>query len=336
MEPRIIADERARALAGAAWGANLDADDAVAEVLRAEVTARGSCRRSATLAHVQRMLAAFIEISPERVADICQTLVQQGDFSLASGGVLHATPLRAVEIEAGGWRIISSLPLRYLQARLPATLLCTGTQRQLVFPTSDETDVSAAVDALRGVKMSASTWAGLELAPKADDSWLAALEEQLKWLAEPAGNLDHDGKLDWQALYISEEGTRWRRDGQAPAKLWRARTVGGYWVFAWTGSEEAPSAVPFIRLSQDDANRTVFALARSVDQALQLSVTPDGDKSIIGIRDWLPRAEYRYLSTMAQPLSRESHMDRWALPTEKEEEVLSILVERLGLERGEP
>ena len=67
-----------------------------------------------------------------------------------------------------------------------------------------------------------------------------------------------------------------------------------------------------------------------------MGVVHDADAAILSIRDWLPRAEYRYLSTMAQPLSRESYMNRWSLPVENEEEVLATLAERLGIEKGEP
>ena len=334
MQLRTMTDVRTRALAGDCWGGNLAADDAIAEVLRAEVTAHGRCRRAATISRALQTLNALVQISKERVSDVCTALEQQGDFSLASGGVLHATPLRAVEIETGVWHIVTSLPLRHLKRHLPGSIQSTGTRRQLVFFEADLEAALAAVKGLGGVRMAASTWAGLELTPRADASWLKGLDEQLKWLPKAAGSLEHDGKLDWQALRVNTEGTRWRRAAEAPAKLWRARTPWGYLAWAWTGTEGPPSAEPFVSLSSDDANRTVFALARAVEQPLYVSVVQDADASILSIRDWLPRAEYRYLSTMAQPLSRESYMNRWSLPVEKEEEVLATLAERLGLERG--
>jgi hypothetical protein len=335
MQLRTMTDVRTKALAGDSWGGNLAADAAIAEVLRAEVTAHGRCRRAATISRVLQTLSALVEISKERVANVCETLQQQGDVSLASGGVLHATPLRAVEVETGVWHIVSSLPLRHLKKHLPGSIQSTGTRRQFVFMEADLKDALAAVEGLGGVKMAASTWAGLERAPIADASWLENLEEQLKWLPKAPGSLERDGKFDWQALRINAEGTRWRRDAEAPAKLWRARSPWGYWAWAWTGSEGSPSAEPFVSLSSDDANRTVFALARAVKQPLYVGVVHDVDASILSIRDWLPKAEYRYLSTMAQPLSRESHMNCWSLPVDKEEEVLATLAKHLGLEKRE-
>ena len=336
MQLKTMSDVRTKALAAELWGNNLAADEALAEVLRSEVTARRQCQRASTISRAISTLAPLVEVSKDRLSSVCETLEAQGDFSLAAGGVLHSTPLRAVELESGVWRIVSSLPTRHLHQRLPGSFQSTGVRRQLVFFAADGKNAEQALKTLGGVKLSAEAWAGLELAPVANQGWLAGLDERLKWLPEAAGSLERDGELEWQALSLNSDGLRWRRRPEAPAKIWKARTGWGYWLHAWTGCDKPPSTAVHVTLSADDANRTVFALARTLRQPIQVQVVDDADMVVIGIREWLPRAEYRYLSTVASLLSRESYMNRWAIPLKRAEEVLSTLNSRLGVVREEP
>jgi len=238
-----------------------------------------------------------------------------------------------VEIETGLWRVVSSVPTRHLRRWFPGTLQCAGAQRQLAFYDSDASPAAAALELRDGVKLPAEIWAGLDRVPKADQQWLDALGERLKWLPWEAGALERDGALDWHGLSMSAEGVRWRRESEHPAKLWRARTRWGYWTWAWTGGEAAPRLAQFVRLTTDDANRAVFALARTLGHPVRVQIADDADAVVLAIQPWLPRAEYRYLSTKGMPLKRESYSNRWSLPRGRADEVLATLADRLGIER---
>lgn len=336
MQLRVMSDARVRETTEDRWGADLTADDALAEVLRAEVTARGQCRRASAITRVVRAVASAVEVSKERVAEVCDSLERDGDFSVAPGGVLHATPLRLVEVQSELLRVVSSLPARHLRQRLPGSMRSAGVLRHLVVGETDASAVATALEAYGGVRLSAAEWAGLELAPHADDAWLDGLDERLKWLAQAPGSSERAGELDWRSLSVEAGAVRWRRESGGPSKLWRARSTWGYWMWAWSGSDAAPSATESVPLTTDEANRTVFAMARSIRQPVGISVAREDDHVIIGLGPWLPRAEYRYLSTMATPLPREDYMNRWSVPLGRETDVLETLGARLGIKTESP
>ena len=68
------------------WG-DTSRPEVVADLVRAEVTARGSCTRWATVQRIAR--AASVE--PAIVDEICRQLEAEGDFSTASGGRVKGT-----------------------------------------------------------------------------------------------------------------------------------------------------------------------------------------------------------------------------------------------------
>src|ERR1017187_3055154 len=91
-----------RAIVVGAVGVSSD-DETIAELLRAEVTARGHCTRSVAVRRAVHCLTAAAEVVPEAVSDVCSQLERAGDFQEAAGGVLFATPLRAIELGDGEW-----------------------------------------------------------------------------------------------------------------------------------------------------------------------------------------------------------------------------------------
>ncbi len=178
--------------------------------------------------------------------------------------------------------------------------------------------------------LSADDWAGLMRTPTADDAWLRNLTNRIRWHAEGSGSLERDGALDWSTLFLSDDGPRWRRRSDAPSQLWRARSPYGRWLFAWTASHQTPAVVDFISLSDDDAARTVFALAREQEHPVQARVEQHGEECRLFLREWLPRAEYRFLSVLGTC----EFVDRvavWTFAATRLEHVFSTLTERLGL-----
>ena len=328
MELRIPNSRDYRARLG-----DLATDTALADLLRSEVTARGSCTRAAAASRLLRALSGLV---PEdslrtRLANLCRTLEADGDFSVSTGGVLHISPVRAVVLDEATHRIVSSLPTRVLGLELPGTLEIEGVRRTHHMPSGRVGELELALEALGGVVLSVESWAGLQRSPHADGAWMSNLAQRLQWHAEAQGSLERDGALDWATLELSDDGPRWRRRSEAPSRLWRARSVHGRWLFAWTASEQTPAGTDFISLSDDDAARTVFALARAQERPVQARLDHHGEERRLFIREWLPRAEYRFLSALGAC----EFVDRvavWTFAAAREVRVLSTLEERLGLQ----
>ena len=321
---------------GSAYRAHLDdltTDAALADLLRSEVTARGSCTRAAAVGRLERALAGLLpeDALRTRLADLCRTLEADGDFSVAKGGVLHVSPVRAVVLEPKVHRIVSSLPTRVLGPQFPGTLEVDGVRREHHLASEHVGQLELALDSLGGVVLSVEAWAGLERSPHADDAWMSNLAQRLLWHPEAAGSLERDGALDWATLELSEGGPRWRLRSDAPTRLWRARSAHGRWLFVWTAVEQTPAGADFISLSDDDAARSVFALARARAVPVQARMEHEGEERRLFISEWLPRAEYRFLSTLGSC----AFVDRvavWTFAATRQPRVLSMLEERLGLQ----
>ena len=113
----------------ASLGTDPATDEGLAASLRAEVHARGNATRTVTLERVRRRLTAALDVDPERLGRQCDALVREGDLILAPGGVLWATPLRAVPLASGAARLFSSLPVSALNEVLGRPVLLRGAVR---------------------------------------------------------------------------------------------------------------------------------------------------------------------------------------------------------------
>ncbi|MCB9759434.1 MAG: hypothetical protein H6739_06310 [Alphaproteobacteria bacterium] len=327
MELRIPNDSEYREYLG-----DLSNDATLADLLRAEVTARGSCTRAAAVGRLQRALAGLV---PEdtlrgRLSDLCRTLEADGDFSVSKGGFLHVSPVRAVVLDQTTHRVVSSLPTRVLGPQLPGSLQVEGTCRTHHLAPDRTDDLTLALEALGGVALTVDAWAGLERGPPADAAWMDNLAQRLQWHAESQGSLERDGALDWATLEFTDEGPRWRRRSDAPTRLWRARSPNGRWLFAWSASDQTPAGSDFVSLSDDDAARTVFAVARTEERPVQARIEHHGEERRLFIREWLPRAEYRFLAALGacEFIDRETV---WSFVATRQEQVVSMLSERLGV-----
>jgi hypothetical protein len=327
MKLTIHSREELAALAEARWG-HLDGDEALAELLRAELTARSSYPRWGVLRRVATAASAFTSDDLEsRLRAVCTALEAEGDFS-RSNGLLHVAPVRGVELQPGMLRIIASLPTHRLGPRLPGELMALGVRRTLRFEPDLRDTVVAAVGALGGVVISPQAWAGLESSPVADAQWLASLEDRLEWQPQSAGR--RDGPRDWFALVLHEAGPRWTRAREPGVRLWRARNQLGYWEWAWSREGHSPASDSFVGLSVDDARRTVFAMARQAQRPIVAKLVRAGELAHMRLREWLPWSEYRYLAMLAS-WSRIDGVHTWSIPAARVDEVLDTLAHRLGL-----
>lgn len=328
MKLTVVSQEQVAARSSARWG-DLHHDENLLDLIRAEVTARGSCPRWTALRQLVQALGDEANQNRDRLRELCDVLEYEGDLTSSSGGVLHVTPVRAIQIQEGTHRIVCSLPSLRLRAHLPGEFEIDGVRRLHRFDSTAEAE--GAVQALGGVVLSPQAWAGLDLAPIADRSWLDGLEQRLEWRSEAAGSLERDGALEWHCLALADDGPRWRRKPDMPSRLWRARTSYGRWIWAWATEGGPPSSKAFITLFADEANRTLFALARDADRNVSASMVRDASFAHLRLREWLPRAEYRYLSSLATA-SRIENYQQWSIPLSCVDDVLTTLSRRLGLD----
>jgi hypothetical protein len=299
-----------------------DSFEALCDLVRAEVHARMHAPRAVTLSRVARLLAPAALIDEERLDELCDALEREGDLVLAPGGILYATPTRAVTLGKIA-RVFSSLPTRALAAALGREISTTGATRAVA-----STDgLSEAVAKVRGVMVTPEAWAGLDRTPRADAAFLAKLDQRLEWEALNAGALEKDGALEWRTWQAAGEGAQWRRRNEG--RLWWARTRFGGHHRAWTANE-SPSRRPFVELSADEADRARFALSREVAGASLLRVERTSERATIQAPGWLPRPEYRWLSLHVAP-APESNGMRWEVAADDETQITKLLSERLGL-----
>jgi hypothetical protein len=315
------------------WG-DLQRDETLFDLIRAEVTARSSCARWTVLQRLEHAVGGEAEHCRARLRELCDVLEYEGDVSASSGGVLHISPLRAIRLDSSSHRLICSLPCHRLRPLLPGDLVVEGVRRIHRFAPSAVAEAESAVQSVGGVVLSPEAWAGLDLAPIAGPVWLSGLDQRLQWEPESGGSLERDGALDWQCLVLSDDGPRWRRRADEPSRLWRARTSFARWVWAWTEPGQTPPSAAFVSLMADEASRTLFAVAREVERPVPASVVRDDASAHLRLREWLPRAEYRYLASLAAPVRAEKHQ-QWSIPLSRADDVLDTLCRRLGLDLKE-
>lgn len=304
----------------------------VAELLRAEVTSRGSCARWIAVRRVVALLAPVVALAPELVDEVCDDLERAGDLELAPGAELFATPVRAVALATSEWRVVTSVPLAWLQSKLPGAWTCHGIARLCRVAYGDAPAWHEKVVSAGGVVVSPDVWAGFDRVPRAGGDWLGDLDARLQWHPEAAGSLEATGPFEWAGFSTGEDRAMWRNAETATdARLWRARNRWGYWKYAWTAGGP-PSSRVFLSLTSDEGARSVFSVAVATGRPVPARVENLGDESVIGVTQWLPRAEFRYLSIMGTALRREGSAARWTIPQHRANEVLARLRDRLGVE----
>ena len=307
-------------------GVEPTSDEALADLLRTGVHARGQTPRALALGRVSRLLRPVVDVDEERLATACDSLVREGDLICAPGAVLAATPLRAVPLASRVARLYSSLPNTTLAALLGVPSENRGATRTVVW----EDGLSASVEKAGGRVLSPEAWAGLDHVPPADDALLSRLDERLAWESETAGSLEGDGLLDWLGWVPDGQPPAWRREAGG-SRLWWARTAYRGHRRAWAAGNGSPAECSFISLTADEADRTRFALLRLAGASPPVFIERSEGHSILEVPAWLPRPEYRWLSLQAEMIDDSSQGARWRLPPDEESLVAALLSKRLGL-----
>lgn len=325
MTPTLLDPTAARERLHQTLGAASETDEGLCALIRAEVHARGQAPRSGTIDRVARLVRPLVEVDVDRLGTLCDSLVREGDLVRGPGGVLWATPLRAVPLPAGVARLFSSLPTPVLERVLQRSPEALGATRTVVWEEALGTLVAEA----GGRVLSPETWAGLDHTPHANGAFLKHLDERLEWEADPPASLERDGPLEWRGWAPDGDTPGWRRDAPG-ARLWWARTGLRGHRRAWTAGDGSPAGAPFIELSIDDADRARFSLSRTAGASPSLRVEVVDGHAMLEV-PWLPRPEYRWLSLQAESAGDATQAMRWRLPSEALQTVTDLLAERLGL-----
>ena len=303
-------------------GGKPDAVEVLADMIRTEVHAWGQIRRGHALSRIAQWLDHIGSVDSGSVYEVFEWLERAGDIVMAPFGICYATPTRVVLLERVG-RVFSSVPTRILTGALGRAVDAEGVARTVGL--GEGLDSSLAK--IGGVVVTPEEFSGLGRAPIADAAFLDRLDVRLRWESKMAGYLDRDGVLDWRTWAVSADGSAWSSGTEG--RLWRGRTRLSGYCHGWT-SGLSPSATDVLEITQDEADRARFALARGVDAAARLRVSCDGREAAIEVPGWLPRAEARWLALHARheggPKER-----RWHVDAGQEWLIAKMLQERLGL-----
>lgn len=327
---QFLAPEQARSFLDEILGSAVDQPAGIAELIRGEVSARGCSTRTATIRRVCRLVAPVSPIGEDSIAEVIDLLEREGDLVLGNHGVLSATPLRAIDLGDGVFRFVCSLSTRRLAVGVKGEWEISGVRRNCRVLSVDK--AKEAVGKAGGGVLKPEEWACLSRTPRADRSWLDALDRRLLERPEPPRSLEKEYSLEWRGLLVSAGGWQWKKiEAGSTAQLWRARSRWGYWLYAWTSGSGDPSASPFVALRTDDGIRSSFAVASVAAVPLTAYLEKRADESIVTISAWLPLAEYRFLSVSASAFSRDHEASRWALPQSRVASVCGKLSTQLGL-----
>lgn len=316
-----------------AWSKRLGGDPradehALAELVRAEVTARGTVRRASLLAAVGMFLGDTDGAHAERAADLLERLEQVGDVVYGRAGVVAAAPLRVVRRGGGRYLIIGAQPTRELERALAVGGVAAGMPRTVAL-SAEATEAFERGAASIGAVLSADEWAGLERVPFGRE-WLEVLEDGCD---DP---LEGAAPIDWsqRQAYLADpseavEARRWVRDPDAKlVGLVRAWREDRRPVYGWVRADR-PESVR--RLTRDEGLRTRFALDLTRNAGLTLHARHGGDGISLACGVWLPRAEYRYLACVAEAVERTATGVSVRCAHDTWPDVARMLSHRLGL-----
>ena len=297
----------------------------LAESLRAELAARGSCLRHVLVRRVLALVAPDGDESgqlSQRLSGCVDTLERSGDVFVAAGGLLAAAPLRVIPLAASRWLVAGGVPGDTIRA-FSAVTLETADERRVLKGTEEA--VRVLLEALGGRVLSRDAWTGLDRSPPTLDAWAETLAT---WLdrADPmcpplSGEVQH-----YAPTAAHAQRRRWSRAAPASGdsfRLERAWQQGGWWSHHATRGE---ARVP---LDASEAARTAFLLDARAAAPLRFTVEDAGDDAMLTADAWLPVPEHRALALAGVVEPRP--VRRWRLRGAERDGVVAMLQERLGV-----
>jgi hypothetical protein len=331
-------NEQLRFRASTLYGPDLTKPAAMAEALRCELSARGVASGRSLCERAQTLLQPLTNLDLAGIREVLEEFAANGDATSGPGGMFAAAPLRVVRLAAGRYALHGTLPTSHLRRSLPFKDLEGGVSRYASIAADQEAAFADAVSRLGGLILSPRRWAGLDRVLPAGPEWLEELNHRLQQDRAPAGALDDGLVTSWQVYRADVGGPQRQRWRSAEAQdfqpcLWRARHEYGWWRFAWTGGAN-PGSSPHTYLTRDEACRTQFALDREAESSLAALVRKTQNEVELEVDAFLPRAEYRYLTTIGKRVERDGP-PCYMVPISAWVEAATSLQERLGLRYDE-
>jgi hypothetical protein len=315
------------------WAADLDSPAAVAEALRTELWARQVSTRRALCQRVVELMRPVHQIDLDSVTRILAELERSGDVTGGDHGRLAAAPLRAVDLGGGQYRLFGGPATRRLHQLLGQREVAGAFSRQVTVSEDSEAVFRQRLTATGGVILTPEQWSGLDRTPPADDAWLAGLDDELRY--NPGAPLAlPEGYDDWRC-YVPDSGEaeqqlRWKKPPpDNTGRLWRARHERGFRMHVWT-TGNSPLQGGHLRLNQDQASRTAFALDRVAGCPLAMEGKDNEAFVEMSVSAFVPIAEYRFLLTLGERLEA-TGIPRYRVPKNVWPQVVSMLEIRLGI-----
>lgn len=310
-------------------------EDFVAELLRSELAARGVCGRRSLCDRVVKLLESTAPVNRDFVKDILLSLEKAGDVSIGPNGQIGATPLRAVKLADNKFQLYGTVTHHQLVTLFAQSKLSGGITHVLGLKGRDRQNFHEVLNELGGLELSPERWAGMDKIGAADQAWLDGLDDRLAMQSRPAGSFDQEARDDWQN-YRSDKAklmqkARWqKKDISGKGNLWRIWHARGWPIYCWTDGE-SPEQAEQIRLSADEANRTMFALDKVSGAGISCKISERKNKIHMQIGGFVPRAEYRYLITKGMFTGKDGDYFCFQFNTAMWKEVSELLNERLGI-----
>lgn len=310
-------------------------DDLIAELLRSELAARRVSSRRGLCNRVAILVDSFSPADIGVIKDNLLTLEKVGDITSGPGGQVAATPIRAVKLADNKYQLFGTVNYNQIATIFPKSSLSTGLTRILDLKGSDRQNFGQILDELGGLELSPERWAGMDKINAANQKWIDGLNSLLIVKPRPAESLDNETLAEWR-VYQPDKATllqkaRWHKnDKGVKGCLWRIWHERGWPIYAWTAGN-SPDQEECIRLSNEDACRTMFALDREADAGISCQITTNKNVIHLKIGGFLPRAEYRYLAIRGKFTGKDGDYFCFQFKSATWAEVSNKLNERLGI-----
>lgn len=310
-------------------------DDLVTELLRSELAARGVSGRRSLCDRVIILMESIAPVDRDFVKEKLLSLEKAGDINGGPRGQIAATPLRAVKLAENKYQLFGTVHHKQLVTLFTKSKLSVGLSRVLALKGDDRLAFKDILADLGGLELSPERWAGMDKIGSADQSWLDGLNNRLTLQPKSAGSFDQETRDEWK-IYQSDKATllqksRWQEsDNGSKGNLWRIWHERGWHIYCWT-TGDSPEFVEQIRLSGDEANRTMFALDKINDARISCKITENKNRTDIQIGGFLPKAEYRFMTTKGKFIGKDGDYFCFQFKTAIWHEVSELLNERLGI-----
>lgn len=336
MELSLIPEQDKEKFIGQSLGiSSTSPEDMVAELLRSELTARGVSGRRNLCDRILQLMQPPVVVTRDLVKEVLFSLEKAGDISAGPNGQIAATPLRAVKLAENRYQIFGSMPHGQLVNFFSKSKLSAGLTRILNLKGDDRKKIKETLEALAGLELTPERWAGMDKVGAADKSWLNGLNNRLISQPVSSGSFDQQTRDEWQVYQPDKakllQKARWHKNKKSSkGNLWRIWHERGWPIYCWTVGD-SPETSEQIRLSADEANRTMFALDKLKDAIISCKITKKRNKTDVQIGGFLPKEEYRYLITKGNFTGKDGDYFCFQFRNTVWEECADLLTKRLGI-----